>query len=126
MNTNENLNPEDPISQEVTPASDSIYDDDGVVLESVVERIQSAVDADDSAAVREVLRDLHESEVGDILEAIDEEHLDKLVSNFLLINRTFDIRQAKHGTRRGCNNDTLCCFMITQRSQTNMIAACHK
>lgn len=79
MNTNENLNPEDPIPQEVAPASDSIYDDDGVVLESVVERIQSAVDADDSAAVREVLRDLHESEVGDILEAIDEEHLDKLV-----------------------------------------------
>ena len=28
------------------------------------------------------------------------EQLDKLVSNLLLINRTLDIRQAKHGTRR--------------------------
>lgn len=79
MSTEEDPNLKDQPSPEEPVIIESIYDDDGVVLESVIEGIQNAVNADDGPTVREMLRDLHESEVGDILAAIDEEQLDKLV-----------------------------------------------
>ena len=71
----ENINPTE--TEEVVV--DTIYTQDGVVLESFVETIEKAIDSDDHDAVRDALQDLHESEVGDILEAVDEERRDKLV-----------------------------------------------
>jgi len=64
---------------EAVELQETIYSDDGVVLESVVEGIEQSIDTSDSDAVRDALRDLHESEVGDILEAVEEERRDKLV-----------------------------------------------
>ena len=72
------------MSEEETPESspeitDTIYSEDGVVLETFVEEIEKAIESDDRDAVREALVDLHESEVGDILAAVEEESRGKLV-----------------------------------------------
>ncbi len=52
--------------------AETIYTEDGVVLETLVETIEKAIENNDAVAIRETLSDLHESEVGDILEAVDE------------------------------------------------------
>lgn len=65
--------------EEAETAAETIYSDDGVVLESVVDTICEAIDAHDRAIVQEALEGLHESEVGDILATIDEDQRDKLV-----------------------------------------------
>ncbi len=49
-----------------------IYTEDGVVREEVVVALQKAVEAGNSDTVRETFVDLHESEVGDIIEALHE------------------------------------------------------
>ena len=54
-------------------ANAGIYSDDGVVLESVVATVEAAILAEQSAPIREIVRDLHESETADLLEAIDED-----------------------------------------------------
>ena len=59
---------------------DEIYDDAGTVRGDLVESLEEAVERDDADAVRETLRDLHESEVADILEALDEEDRAEAVS----------------------------------------------
>ncbi len=59
--------------------AETIYTEDGVVLETLVETIERAIERDDAEAIRETLSDLHESEVGDILEAVDEAGRNKLV-----------------------------------------------
>lgn len=70
----------DPHTQPVEPEkAASIYSDDGVVLESVVEVIDTAIDAGDADTLRAALLDLHESEVGDILEALEDEDRARLV-----------------------------------------------
>ena len=58
----------------------TIYTEEGVVRETFVKNIEDSIERDDSDAVRTALRDLHESEVGDILEAIEEESRDQLVA----------------------------------------------
>ncbi|MEP1208751.1 MAG: magnesium transporter [Rhizobiaceae bacterium] len=72
---------------EAEPAVDTIYSDDGVVLESVVDTIREAIEAQDREIVQEALEGLHESEVGDILQAVDEEQRDALVE---LAGETFN------------------------------------
>lgn len=64
---------------EVDKTSETIYSEDGFVREDIVETISGAIEASDAAVVRETLRHLHESEVGDILEAVDEAARSKLV-----------------------------------------------
>ncbi|MEE9375307.1 MAG: magnesium transporter [Rhizobiaceae bacterium] len=59
--------------------AETIYTEDGVVLETLVETIEKAIENNDAVAIRETLSDLHESEVGDILEAVDETSRNKLV-----------------------------------------------
>ncbi|MEM8750498.1 MAG: magnesium transporter [Pseudomonadota bacterium] len=50
-----------------------IYAEDGAVLASLVDELEAAVEQGETGFVRETLADLHESEVGDILEALGEE-----------------------------------------------------
>ena len=64
----------------LTEATETIYTDSGVVKETLVEAISRAVEDDDSEAVRLTLADLHESEVGDILEAMDSQERGKFVA----------------------------------------------
>ncbi|MDA8870853.1 magnesium transporter [Rhizobiaceae bacterium] len=59
-----------PVETEEHP---SIYGPTGAVREAIVDAAEEAVDAGDDVAVRNVIRDMHESEVGDLLEAMDEE-----------------------------------------------------
>ena len=61
-------------------AAESIYTEDGVVLESLLEATRQAMAAGEAEAVRETLEGLHESEVGDILQALEEEERDSLVA----------------------------------------------
>ena len=58
---------------------DTIYDVDGVVREAFVDGIAQSIEDNDSDAIRDALRDLHESEVGDLLAAIEEDDRDTLV-----------------------------------------------
>ena len=80
------MSEEDIVVEDAAPVEEAgnnaglIYDADGVLLQSVVEATEQAIAEDDSDAVRAILRDLHQSEVGDILHAIDEESRDKLVA----------------------------------------------
>ena len=60
-------------------AVETIYSEDGVVLESVVETIREAIENRDQEAIQEALDGLHESEVGDILATIEEDQRDTLV-----------------------------------------------
>ena len=58
---------------------DTIYDVDGAVREAFVDGIAQSIENNDSDAIRDALRDLHESEVGDLLAAIEEDDRDTLV-----------------------------------------------
>ena len=50
-----------------------VYDEEGVVRPDLVGVIEDAVGREDAETVRDAFRDLHESEVADILEALDDE-----------------------------------------------------
>ena len=65
--------------EELEAAVETIYSDDGVVLESVVETIREAIENRDQEAIQEALSGLHESEVGDILATIEDDQRDTLV-----------------------------------------------
>ncbi len=51
-----------------------IYDDDGVVLEDFVAGVVAALDAGDRQALHEQLIDLHASELGDVIEALEPDY----------------------------------------------------
>lgn len=74
---------EDPqqIGPDQTDALDetSIYADGGALRDTFVESMEQAIESEDSDAVRSALLDLHESEVGDILEAIEDGSRSKMV-----------------------------------------------
>ncbi|MEL6751316.1 MAG: magnesium transporter [Pseudomonadota bacterium] len=69
----------DPQTEIPDDAEDTIYTESGEVRGDVVATLEEAIEARDTGLVREVLRDLHESEVGDIIEAIDEDERSALV-----------------------------------------------
>lgn len=79
MSEKEVKNEEDALAPESEAVFDTIYSDDGALLETVVESVEGSITSNDSAALRATLRDLHESEVGDILEAVGDEERAKLV-----------------------------------------------
>ena len=56
-----------------------IYDEDGFVASEFRERIESAIETDDAAFLREEIGPLHESELGDLLEALDNDERRSLV-----------------------------------------------
>ena len=49
----------------------ALRDEDGAVREDYVERVAQAIADGDSAALRELVGDLHEADVGDLIEALD-------------------------------------------------------
>jgi len=57
----------------------AIYTKDGVVRETLVQSLEAAIDAEDVEGVRALTRDLHESETGDLLEALSEDRRGKFV-----------------------------------------------
>ncbi|MEP0942593.1 MAG: magnesium transporter [Rhizobiaceae bacterium] len=75
------------VSPDAESAAESIYTDDGVVLESLLETTRQAIADGNSDAVQETLDGLHESEVGDILQALEVEERDQMVE---LAGEAFD------------------------------------
>ena len=76
---NENNEHSDTAPDDTDQTQDTIYDVDGVVREAFVDGIAQSIEDNDSDAIRDALRDLHESEVGDVLAAIEEDDRDTLV-----------------------------------------------
>jgi magnesium transporter len=65
----------------------ALRDEDGAVREDYVERVAQAIADGDSAALRELVGDLHESDVGDLIEALDPELRPRLIK---LMGHDFD------------------------------------
>jgi magnesium transporter len=63
----------------VTQAPVALRDEDGAIRADFVERVARAVAAADSASLRELVGDLHEADVGDLIEALDPELRPRLV-----------------------------------------------
>lgn len=63
---------EDAVPDDIDENEATIYADSGEVRSSIVGVVESAIEAQDSRTLRDVLADLHGSEVADIIEAIDE------------------------------------------------------
>jgi magnesium transporter len=61
--------------------------EDGAVREDYVERVAQAVEAGDAALLRELVGDLHQADVGDLIEALDPELRPRLVE---LMGHDFD------------------------------------
>ncbi len=56
-----------------------LYDEDGFVAREFRERVETAIAAGDSDLLREEISPLHESELGDVLEALDNDNRQALV-----------------------------------------------
>jgi magnesium transporter len=63
----------------VTPTSDALRGKDGALREDYLERVAQAVVAGDTALLRELVSDLHQADVGDLIEALDPELRPRLV-----------------------------------------------
>ena len=57
-----------------------IRDEDGILSPAFVARVEAAVAARDSARLRELAGDLHETDLGDLVEALDHDSRPKLVA----------------------------------------------
>ena len=66
---------------------DGIYDEDGFVAGEFRQRIEAAIEAEDAGFLRETLGPLHETELGDLLEALDNDERQSLVR---LMGEAFD------------------------------------
>jgi len=63
----------------VTETPMALRDEDGAIRADYVECVALAVAAADSASLRELVGDLHEADVGDLIEALDPELRPRLV-----------------------------------------------
>lgn len=70
-----------------TGVLDDIRDEDGRLRNAFVEAVVAAIAANDGARVRELAGDLHESDVGDLIETLDEDDRPKLIE---LLGKDFD------------------------------------
>jgi magnesium transporter len=75
--------------KDVTAAvsADALRDEDGAVRAGFVERVAQAIATENSATLRELIGDLHQADVGDLIEALDPELRPRLVK---LMGRDFD------------------------------------
>ena len=71
----------------VASAPDPLRGPDGAVREDFVARVAQAIEAADPAQLRELVGDLHEADVGDLIEALDPELRPRLVE---LMGQDFD------------------------------------
>lgn len=67
--------------------ANALRDDDGAIREDFVQGIADAIDRRDGAHLRELAGDLHESDTGDLLEALDPELRPRLIE---LLGADFD------------------------------------
>jgi magnesium transporter len=58
---------------------DEVYDEDGFVAQPFRERVETAIEAGDAKFLRQEVGHLHESELGDLLEALDDKERQSLV-----------------------------------------------
>jgi magnesium transporter len=65
----------------------AIRDDEGTLQPAFVESVEQAIERQDGEALRHLVGDLHESDLGDVLQALDPESRDRLV---LLLGADFD------------------------------------
>jgi magnesium transporter len=75
--------------KDVTAAAsaDALRDEDGAVRADFVERVAQAIATENSAALRELAGELHQADVGDLIEALDPELRPRLVK---LMGHDFD------------------------------------
>ena len=73
--------------KDVTPSSVALRDEDGAVRADFVERVAQAITTGNSAALRELVGELHQADVGDLIEALDPELRSQLVK---LMGHDFD------------------------------------
>ncbi len=73
--------------KDVTPSSVALRDEDGAVRADFVERVAQAIITGNSAALRELVGELHQADVGDLIEALDPELRSRLVT---LMGHDFD------------------------------------
>jgi magnesium transporter len=71
----------------VTPAPVALRDEDGSVRQDYVERVARAIEAADAAALPDLVGELHEADLGDLIEALDPELRPRLVE---LMGHDFD------------------------------------
>jgi magnesium transporter len=71
----------------VTPASIALRGEDGTLREDYVERVTRAIEAADAVALRELVGELHEADLGDLIEALDPDLRPRLVE---LLGHDFD------------------------------------
>lgn len=74
-------------TRDVSSTEDDIHDEDGRLLSGFVEQVEAAIGANDADRVREIAGDLHESDVGDLIETLEAEDRPKLVE---LLGKSFD------------------------------------
>ena len=70
-----------------TPDPPGLYDEDGEIRRPFVEAVTQAITALDAAALLELVGDLHEADVGALIEALDHEDRPRLIE---LMGREFD------------------------------------
>src|SRR5215467_7541975 len=70
-----------------SPAPPALRGEDGAVREEYVERVAQAIAARDSAALRELVGELHQADVGDLIEALEGDLRPRLVE---LMGHDFD------------------------------------
>src|SRR5262244_272798 len=73
--------------KDVTPSSVVLRDEDGAVRADFVERVAQAITTGNSAALRELVGELHQADVGDLIEVLDPELRAQLVK---LMGHDFD------------------------------------
>ncbi len=78
---------EQPTTRTEPGSSDAIRDDEGDLRADFVERVSNAIDEHDGATLRVLVADLHESDLGDVLQALESEERDQLVR---LMGNDFD------------------------------------
>ncbi|MFC3694236.1 magnesium transporter [Chenggangzhangella methanolivorans] len=71
----------------VSDADDEIRDEDGRLIQAFVDQVAAAIGANDAERVREIAGDLHESDVGDLIETLEPDDRPKLVE---LLGKDFD------------------------------------
>jgi magnesium transporter len=69
------------------PPPVALREEDGAIREDFVERVAAAITAENAGALRELVGDLHEADVGDLIEALDPELRPRLVE---LMGHDFD------------------------------------
>ena len=65
----------------------AVRDEDGVIRQEFVARVDRAIEAADAHALREFVVDLHEADLGDLIEALEPERRPQLI---VLLGREFD------------------------------------